>query len=151
MCTDMSTLLELQVRLRRAILSGDAAEIVDAIMGDGLDPAARLGIYRHHAFATLGEALQGTFPLSAGSSTSAFLPTPRTSTCASIRRIRGVSSNTAPTSPTFSPASPRARDYRTWPMSPGSNGPSISPPQCGRRRHCRRRRSPLFQRKIPHT
>jgi hypothetical protein len=63
MCIDMSTLLELQVRLRRAILSGDTAEIVDVILGDGLDPSARVGIYRHHAFTTLGEALQSTFPV----------------------------------------------------------------------------------------
>ena len=63
MCTDMSTLLELQLRLRRAVLSGNTAEIVAAIQGDGLDPAARVGIYRHHAFATLGDALQVTFPV----------------------------------------------------------------------------------------
>jgi hypothetical protein len=63
MCTDMSTLLELQLRLRRAVLSGDTAEIVAAIQGDGLDPTARVGIYRHHAFATLGDALQVTFPI----------------------------------------------------------------------------------------
>jgi hypothetical protein len=63
MCTDMSMLLELQMRLRRAVLGGDTAEIVAAIQGGGLDPAARVGIYRHHAFATLGDALQGTFPV----------------------------------------------------------------------------------------
>jgi hypothetical protein len=63
MCTDMSTLLELQMRLRRAVLGGDPAEIVAAIQGDGLDPAARVGIYRNHAFATLGDALRGTFPV----------------------------------------------------------------------------------------
>ena len=63
MCTDMSMLLELQMRLRQAVLGGDAAEIVAAIQGDGLDPAARVGIYRHHAFATLGDALQTTFPV----------------------------------------------------------------------------------------
>src|ERR1700758_855558 len=63
MCTDMSLLLELQMRLRRAVLGGDTAEIVAAIQGDGLDPAARVGLYRHHAFATLGDALQGTFPV----------------------------------------------------------------------------------------
>ena len=63
MCTDMSLLLELQMRLRRAVLGGDTAEIVAAIQGDGLDPAARVGIYRHHAFATLGDALQTTFPV----------------------------------------------------------------------------------------
>src|SRR5271168_1007262 len=63
MCTDMSLLLELQMQLRRAVLGGDTAEIVTAIQGDGLDPAARVGIYRHHAFATLGDALQTTFPV----------------------------------------------------------------------------------------
>jgi hypothetical protein len=59
----MSTLLELQAQLRRAVLGGDAAEIVAAIRGDGLDPAARVGIYRNHAFATLGASLQETFPV----------------------------------------------------------------------------------------
>src|SRR5260370_4818558 len=63
MPTDVSMLLELQMRLRRAVLGGDTAEIVAAILGDGLDPAARVGIYRNHAFATLGDALQGTFPV----------------------------------------------------------------------------------------
>src|SRR6201988_1206721 len=63
MCSDMSMLLELQMRLRRAVLCGDTAGIVAAILGDGLDPAARGGIYRHHAFATLGDALQSTFPV----------------------------------------------------------------------------------------
>jgi hypothetical protein len=63
MLADMSMLLELQIRFRRAILDGDTAEIVAAIQGDGLDPAARVGIYRHHAFATLGDALQTTFPV----------------------------------------------------------------------------------------
>ena len=60
----MSTLLELQMQLRHAVLGGgDTAEIVVAIRGDGLDPAARVGIYRNHAFATLGASLQGTFPV----------------------------------------------------------------------------------------
>ena len=58
-----STLLELQTRIGRAVLGGDIAEIADAIEGDGLDPAARLGIYRNHAFATLGAALEATFPV----------------------------------------------------------------------------------------
>ena len=61
--TDMSMLLELQMRLRRAVLGGDTAEIAAAILGDGLDPSARVGIYRNHAFATLGDALRSTFPV----------------------------------------------------------------------------------------
>jgi hypothetical protein len=60
---DMSTLLELQMQLRQAVLGGDTAEIVAAIHGDGLDPTARVGIYRNHAFATLGASLQGNFPV----------------------------------------------------------------------------------------
>jgi hypothetical protein len=59
----VSTLFELQMQLRRAVLGADTAEIVAAIRGDGLDPAARVGIYRNHAFATLGASLQGTFPM----------------------------------------------------------------------------------------
>ncbi len=59
----MSTLLELQLELRRAVLGGDTAALVAAIRGDGLDPAARLQIYRNHAIATLGAVLEGTFPV----------------------------------------------------------------------------------------
>ena len=59
----MSTLLELQMQLSQAVLGGDTAEIGAAVRGDGLDPAARIGIYRNHAFATLGASLQGTFPV----------------------------------------------------------------------------------------
>lgn len=59
----MSTLLELQIQLRQAVLGGDTIELVTAIHGDGLDPAVRVGIYRNHAFATLGASLQGNFPV----------------------------------------------------------------------------------------
>lgn len=57
------TLLELQTRIGRVVLGGDIAEIAEAIEGDGFDPAVRLGIYRNHAFATLGAALKATFPV----------------------------------------------------------------------------------------
>ena len=60
---EMPNLLELQLQLRRAVLGGDTAGLVAAIRGDGLDPAARLRIYRNHAFATLGAVLEGTFPV----------------------------------------------------------------------------------------
>ena len=51
------------MQFRRAVLGGDAAALVPAIHGDGLDPAARLQIYRTHAIATLGAVLEGTFPV----------------------------------------------------------------------------------------
>src|SRR5437868_12047331 len=59
----MPNLLELQLQLRRAVLEGDTAALVAAIRGDGLDPAARLRIYRNHAFGTLGAVLEGIYPV----------------------------------------------------------------------------------------
>src|SRR5262252_6569432 len=59
----MPTLRELQRQVHQAVLGGDTAEIVAAIRGDGLDPAARIGTYRNHFFATLGGLLQVTFPV----------------------------------------------------------------------------------------
>jgi hypothetical protein len=59
----MPNLLELQLQFRRAVLGGDTAALAPAIRGDGLDPAARLRIYRNHAFATLGAILEGAFPV----------------------------------------------------------------------------------------
>jgi hypothetical protein len=63
MSIETPKLLELQRQLRRAVLGGDTAALVAAIRGDGLDPAARLRIYRNHAFATLSAVLEGTFPV----------------------------------------------------------------------------------------
>jgi hypothetical protein len=59
----MPTLRDLQRQFRQAVLAGDTAEIVAAIRDDGLDPAARVGIYRNHFFVTLGALLQNTFPV----------------------------------------------------------------------------------------
>jgi hypothetical protein len=87
------------LQLRRAVLGGDAAGLVAAIRGDGLDPAARLRIYRNHAFATLGAVLESTSRSSAASSTNVSLRTPRMNTCANTRRIRVSSSSTVPTLP----------------------------------------------------
>jgi hypothetical protein len=63
MFIDMPSLLELQLQLGRAVLGGEATGLVAAVRGDGLDPAARLRIYRNHAFVTLGAVLEGTFPV----------------------------------------------------------------------------------------
>jgi hypothetical protein len=63
MSIDMPSLLELQLQLRRAVLGGDTAALGAAIRDDGLDPPARLRIYRNHAFATLGAVLEGNFPV----------------------------------------------------------------------------------------
>jgi len=57
------TLRELQMQLRHAVLGGRVAEIAAAIEADGIDPEARLGVYRNHALITLGEALKTTFPV----------------------------------------------------------------------------------------
>jgi len=61
----MLTLRELQHEFRRALLdSTDGASVgtLDAeILGDGLTPDARLGIYRHHVFTTLTAVLRDTY------------------------------------------------------------------------------------------
>jgi hypothetical protein len=60
---ETTKLLEMQLRIRQAVLGGDPGEIVAAIRGDDLDPAARLGIYRNHAALTFGDALKAAFPV----------------------------------------------------------------------------------------
>ena len=59
----MLTLRELQADFARAILHEDARAIADAVVPDGLSPADRIQVYRHHIFASLGEALETTYPV----------------------------------------------------------------------------------------
>src|ERR1017187_3188269 len=59
----MSKVRDLQCGVGRAVLGEDESSIVSAIMGDGLDPAARLNIYRNHFNTSLGEALRATYPV----------------------------------------------------------------------------------------
>jgi hypothetical protein len=57
------SLREIQRDLRAALLGGDEARACAAVDGDGLDPSARLAIYRHHVATTLTAALRATFPV----------------------------------------------------------------------------------------
>jgi hypothetical protein len=63
----MLTLRELQSEVRDALLadgSGEPAGALGAeILSDGLGPAARLAIYRHHVLTTLTSTLEGTYPV----------------------------------------------------------------------------------------
>jgi hypothetical protein len=59
----MSKLRELQCGVGQAILGQDESSIVSAILGDGLEPAQRLAIYRNHYNTSLIEALKATFPV----------------------------------------------------------------------------------------
>ena len=54
---------ELERDFAAALLGGSEDAVVAEIQGDGLDPAARLAIYRHHVSATLAEALESTYPV----------------------------------------------------------------------------------------
>jgi hypothetical protein len=56
-------LYELQIGFRRAVLGGEVGDIAVVIASDGIDPAARLRIYRNHLLATLGAALRAVFPV----------------------------------------------------------------------------------------
>jgi hypothetical protein len=55
-------LREMQAAFRAALLDGDDAAAA-TILGDGLAPAARLAIYRHHVLTTLTSVLESTYPV----------------------------------------------------------------------------------------
>jgi hypothetical protein len=56
-------LAETQAAFGRALLGGDPGALLGEIAGDGLAPAARLAVYRHHVAATLTDALRGAYPV----------------------------------------------------------------------------------------
>jgi Putative DNA-binding domain len=57
------SLREIESEMRLALLGGDDGPARTMVRGDGLEPAARLAIYRHHVVTTLTAALQATFPV----------------------------------------------------------------------------------------
>ena len=57
------TLRELQAAIRDAMLGNSGTPAAAYIAGDGLDPEARLQIYRHHVSNTITAALETTFPV----------------------------------------------------------------------------------------
>lgn len=59
----MPALHELQAAFLRTMFGSDEPELLEAIVGDGLLPAARLQIYRHHVLTSLTDVLQTTFPV----------------------------------------------------------------------------------------
>jgi len=58
----MSGLRELQAAVGRSVLGQDEPSLDELIEGDGLAPAARLQIYRHHYETSLTEALKAIYP-----------------------------------------------------------------------------------------
>jgi len=60
--TQPPTLLELQHAVYRSVVEHDDAEAAACIVADGIDPAARLGIYRHTFASVLTNALRLSFP-----------------------------------------------------------------------------------------
>jgi len=59
----MPTLHEIQDLFREALLDDPEPKLVDLVERDGLDPRARLAIYRHHVFITLTATLEAAFPV----------------------------------------------------------------------------------------
>lgn len=59
----MPSLSELERGFARALLGDPDATLLGALRGDGLEPAARLAIYRNHVFITLTDALKATYPV----------------------------------------------------------------------------------------
>src|SRR5712691_1889209 len=98
----MPSLRELQRDARAALLEGDETAALREIVDDGLAPAARLAVYRHHVLDSLTAALEATFPSSCGWSIRASSGSPAIVTCAPSRRPARASSSTAPRFPTSS-------------------------------------------------
>lgn len=59
----MPALRELQLSIKAGLLGGDEEAAVAQIEGDGLNPRARLGVYRHHILTTLTAALEAAYPV----------------------------------------------------------------------------------------
>ena len=59
----MPTLRELQTLFESSLLAGDETAVIQQIEGDGLDPRARLAVYRHHVFTTLTAVLETAYPV----------------------------------------------------------------------------------------
>jgi hypothetical protein len=59
----MPALRELQSAFLRAMFGPGEPQLLETIVGDGLLPAARLQIYRHHVLTSLTDVLQTTFPV----------------------------------------------------------------------------------------
>ena len=55
-------LRDLQAAFAAHVIGGDRADLVAAVVGDTIPAAARLRVYRHHVFESLGAALAATFP-----------------------------------------------------------------------------------------
>jgi hypothetical protein len=55
-------LRDLQRAMGRSVLGHDAASLAGAIVAEGIAPAARLRIYRHHYETSLTEALKAIYP-----------------------------------------------------------------------------------------
>jgi hypothetical protein len=61
--TVMPALRELQSLFRESLLAGDEEAVMEQIEGDGLDPRARLAVYRHHIFTSLTAVLEAAYPV----------------------------------------------------------------------------------------
>jgi Putative DNA-binding domain len=59
----MTTLHEVQVAFRRAVLMGQVAPLATLIVADALAAEERIPVYRNNVFASLTKALRDTFPV----------------------------------------------------------------------------------------
>src|SRR5262245_48907071 len=60
---DAVALCEVQSMVRDGLLGAEDGALLDLIAADGLDPRARLAVYRHHVLTTLTAVLEAAFPV----------------------------------------------------------------------------------------
>jgi hypothetical protein len=57
----MPALLELQALFKESLLATEDPALLELVDGDGLDPRARLAVYRHHVLTTLTATLEAAY------------------------------------------------------------------------------------------
>lgn len=59
----MLALHDIQALFKEGLLAAEEGPIVGLVAGDGLDPRARVAVYRHHVLTTLTATLEAAFPV----------------------------------------------------------------------------------------
>jgi hypothetical protein len=138
-------LRDLQAAFAAHIMGADRADLVAVIAADTIPAAARLGVYRHHVFESLGKALAATFPTVQALVGPDFFRGLARAFVGHALPVQPVLS-TVRIFPPSSPAAKQRATCRIWPTSLGWTGPSISPFMRRRAAGCRRRTFPPFRR-----
>ena len=119
-------LRDLQAAFAAHLLGGDSADLAEVlaaeVLGDAIPAAARLRVYRHHVFESLGSALAATFPTVQALVGTDFFRGLARAFVGQSPPDQPVLPELARASRTSSPAMTLPATCHTWPTSPASIG-----------------------------